>query len=343
MADQNLEEHLASIYANQSLAIYGEEEDFGNLGANTPVSTISQPSFVLRMLDLLKLEKGQKVFELGAGSGWNAALMGELVGSGGKVLSIEIIPELVAAAQVAIDKLGISNVEIRKGDAGEGDENFAPFDRAVFTAGAYDIPPVFYHQLKNGGLLLLVLKNKGGRDTLVLLEKKEDHFESIFSTTCGFVPMTGKFQVSDMGAKSLEHILLQNEIAVKPVNHLPFWWAGTDEDHFSWQIAGLTSFLSVTEPMFEPIKLDETRATFGLFDKATKSIVVARYNELVSYGSTSARDHFLSLLKNWVDLGVPGLSTLKLRAYLKDRKVSTRTGEWINQRRDSQFVWSLPD
>src|SRR5215510_8658420 len=84
---ENVAEHVATLYTNKPLVLFGDDDD------NVP-STISQPSFVLRMLDLLQLRPGQRVFELGAGSGWNAALLGHLVGPEGHVYSLEIIPEV---------------------------------------------------------------------------------------------------------------------------------------------------------------------------------------------------------------------------------------------------------
>src|SRR5512138_994221 len=75
--EANLQEHAATLYADKALILFGEDQDVS--------STISQPSFVLRMLDMLQLAPGQKVFELGAGSGWNAALLGSLVGAQGTV------------------------------------------------------------------------------------------------------------------------------------------------------------------------------------------------------------------------------------------------------------------
>jgi protein-L-isoaspartate O-methyltransferase len=82
--EENLGEHSATLYANKPLILYGDDDD-------TVPSTISQPSFVLRMLDMVQLGPGQTVFELGAGSGWNAALMGQLVGPEGHVYSLEFI------------------------------------------------------------------------------------------------------------------------------------------------------------------------------------------------------------------------------------------------------------
>src|SRR5688572_21074092 len=84
VTDANLHEHLATLYTDQAVILFSDEN-------NNVLSTISQPSFVLRMLDLLQLESGHSVLELGAGSGWNAALIGHLVGPAGTVCSLEII------------------------------------------------------------------------------------------------------------------------------------------------------------------------------------------------------------------------------------------------------------
>src|SRR5262245_41488648 len=172
----NLEQHLGALYADRPLVLFGDDD-------NDLQSTISQPSFVLRMLDLLQLQPGQTVFELGAGSGWNAALMGHLVGPDGRVVGLEIIPEVAAMAIDPIGSLGIRNVSIVTADGGDGYPTAAPFDRAVFTAGTYDLPRPFYDQLEQGALLLSVIKVEGGGDSLFLLRKIDDHFESQHSMT----------------------------------------------------------------------------------------------------------------------------------------------------------------
>ena len=135
--NHNLAEHVATLYADRPLILFGDDD------ANVP-STISQPSFVLRMLDMLQIQPGQAIFELGAGSGWNAALMGRLVESAGHVYSLEIIPEVARRATETIESLGIENVSIINADGGAGYLPGAPYDRAIFTAGAYDLPFHFY-------------------------------------------------------------------------------------------------------------------------------------------------------------------------------------------------------
>jgi protein-L-isoaspartate(D-aspartate) O-methyltransferase len=142
---ENLEQQLPTLYADRPLLLFGDDD-------RNVLSTISQPSLVLRMLDMLRLQPDQTVLELGAGSGWNAALIGHLVGPDGRVFSLELIPELARTASETLQTVGIKNVSIVAADGGDGYLAGAPYDRMIFTAGAYDLPRVFHDQLKDGGL-----------------------------------------------------------------------------------------------------------------------------------------------------------------------------------------------
>lgn len=185
---------LAEMYGDYPLEIYRDEEY---------ISTISQPSFVLLMIDMLKLEPHHKVIELGGGSGWNAALMSCLCQL---VVSIEIIPALAKETRENLSQLGFHNVIMLEGDGADGCPEYAPYDRGIFTAGATDLPRAFHEQIKPGGLLLFVLKSFPA-DYLLLLRKEEGYFEEIDRMPCSFVPMRGKkransdsiFTVQDKG------------------------------------------------------------------------------------------------------------------------------------------------
>ena len=338
--EDNLDRHLATLYADNALILFGEDDD------NVP-STISQPSFVLRMLDLLQIQPGHTVLELGTGSGWNAALLGCLVGPAGTVYSLEIIPEIARRAADTIAELGITNVRVIAADGGDGYAPGAPYDRIAFTAGAYDLPRQFYHQTKEGGLLLVVIKNEGGGDNLFLLQKVDDHFESRYSAPCGFVQLSGKYKVDSLDPITVEtlpewHALQHHEIARRP-----FWWGGGGREWFSWQTSGIRSFLGVTEPSFRTFKIPKPHATateyhyFGLWDREHMSLVLARDEELISYGNNMATDRLLQLVHQWVDLGMPAASSLTLHAYPSDRPLETRSHGWVVKRQESQFLWSL--
>jgi protein-L-isoaspartate(D-aspartate) O-methyltransferase len=335
-----LNQHLATLYADHPLTLFGDDDD------NIP-STISQPSFVLRMLDLLQLQSGHTVLELGTGSGWNAALIGYLVGMTGQVYSVEIIPEVAQRAADTLEQLGIRNVRVITGDGGDGYMAGGPYDRITFTAGTYDLPRQFYEQIKTGGLLLAVIKNEGGGDNLFLLEKRDDHFESTHSMPCGFVQMSGKHNVDSMDPIILETLPEWRELQHQEIGRRPFWWGGKDRELFMWQTAGVRSFLGVTEPMFRAFKIPRAHqgATehhyFGLSDPSNMSLVLAMDDELISYGNPIATDRLLHAVHRWVNLGMPSASSFQLCVYPSDRAVVTRGDEWLVKRQESQFLWTL--
>jgi protein-L-isoaspartate(D-aspartate) O-methyltransferase len=130
--------------------------------------TISQPYIVAIMTDLLKFEPGQRALEIGTGSGYQAAILGEL---GGEVYTIEIIEELGVQARRNLERLGYSNIEVRIGDGYYGWEEQAPFDAIVVTAAASHIPPPLIRQLKNGGRMIIPVGSRFMVQQLLLVEK----------------------------------------------------------------------------------------------------------------------------------------------------------------------------
>lgn len=336
----NQEEHLATLYSDRALVLFGDDD-------NDVPSTISQPSFVLRMLDMLQLEPGQKVFELGAGSGWNAALMGNLVAPEGCVYSLELIPEMAQRATATIGALGIKNVNIVEADGGEGYAAGAPYDRAIFTAGAYDLPDPFFEQIKEGGLFLVVIKSEGGGDTLVLLRKEHDYFELIDSMACGFVQMRGKYQLDNLQPIQLEDLPEWSELRNKLIRTRPFWWGGKGKEDFPWRTLGVRTYLGITEPAFRAFKMERPdgqlrgKNYFGIWDPEQNSLVIAKDDLLLSYGSPSAEERLLKALERWLKLGMPSAASFALKIYPVDFPLTANENEWIVKRQESQFLWSL--
>lgn len=154
-------------------------------------STISQPSFVLYLLELLNIEEGQKIFEVGTGSGWNAALMSYLTGPTGLVVTMEIIPEIAQKAIENLYKHGIQNVQVIEGDAAWGWAEEAPYDRMIFTAATKKRPPFLLEQCRDGGRVLFVQEGDLGHDEMQVLEKRGAEFKCLKRVPCYFVSMTG--------------------------------------------------------------------------------------------------------------------------------------------------------
>jgi protein-L-isoaspartate(D-aspartate) O-methyltransferase len=152
--------------------------------------TISQPYIVALMTDLLRVKPGDVVFELGTGSGYQAAVLAELVS---QVYTIEIIPPLAKQADERLVKLGYRNIRVRIADGYYGWEEQAPFDAIIVTASAGHIPPSLVKQLKRGGRMVIPVGAPFMVQDLMLVEKQADG--SITSRSIlpvSFVPVTGR-------------------------------------------------------------------------------------------------------------------------------------------------------
>jgi len=151
--------------------------------------TISQPYIVALMTDLLAISKEARVLEVGAGSGYQAAILSRLVK---EVHSIEIIPELALECRRRMERLGYANVTIHEGDGYYGLESEAPFDAIVVTAAAAYIPPPLVQQLKPGGRLVIPIGGQFALQFLMLVEKDEQGGISTRQVLpVQFVPLTG--------------------------------------------------------------------------------------------------------------------------------------------------------
>lgn len=150
--------------------------------------TISQPLVVAFMLELLELKFGEKVLEIGTGSGWNTALMAKIAGEKGKIISIERIKELNQFAKenlLKYDFAGKEIVELLVADGSRGFIGFAPYDKIIAAATAEEIPGAWKEQLKIGGRIVAPVKN-----SIVTLDKVSvDKFEKKEYFGFSFVPL----------------------------------------------------------------------------------------------------------------------------------------------------------
>ena len=152
--------------------------------------TISAPHMVAIMCEALDIKKGQKILEIGAGSGYHAAIVSKIAGEKGHVYTIERFSSLAENAKKNLEKLGIKNITVEIGDGSEGLPKYSPYDCIYVTCAAPKIPNPLIEQLKNPGKLLIPV----GRIIckLELVEKKRDKIVSKDLGGCAFVPLVGK-------------------------------------------------------------------------------------------------------------------------------------------------------
>ena len=147
--------------------------------------TISQPYIVARMTELVQPDSTDRALEIGTGSGYQAAVLSEIVDS---VYTIEIIPELASTARTRLERLGYSNVRVRTGDGYKGWPDRAPFDVIIVTAAPERIPPPLTRQLADGGRMVVPVGPQARTQWLTLVTKEDGEISKRKLSAVRFVP-----------------------------------------------------------------------------------------------------------------------------------------------------------
>jgi protein-L-isoaspartate(D-aspartate) O-methyltransferase len=151
--------------------------------------TISQPYMVARMTELLRIEPGDRILEIGTGSGYQAAVLARL---GAQVTSIERLPDLAEAARDRLRSVGIDNVDLRVGDGSNGEPDGAPWDGIVVTAAAPSIPDPLREQLADGARLVIPVGPRYQQDLIVVERRGAADWSEWSDGAVVFVPLVGE-------------------------------------------------------------------------------------------------------------------------------------------------------
>ncbi|GAA2667603.1 methyltransferase, FxLD system [Streptomyces aculeolatus] len=173
---------LEAAYANAVVDVKHDED-------GTSISCASQPIIVALMLDQLDAQPGERILELGAGTGYNAALLGHLVGEDGHVTTIDVDEDLVEGAQRHFAAAGVTNVTALTRDGAVGHAEGAPYDRIIATVGAHGIPHAWLAQLADGGRLVAPQRLKGTVSRSIAYEKRDGRWTSAGSEMNTFMPL----------------------------------------------------------------------------------------------------------------------------------------------------------
>lgn len=151
--------------------------------------TISQPFMVAYMTEALRLRGGEKVLEIGTGSGYQTAVLAQIAG---QVFSVERFPQLARRARRILDRIGAGNVHVRVGDGTLGWKEEAPFDGIIVTAAAPTIPDSYRQQLAPGGRLVIPVGERGGQVLKRITRQEKETFLEENLLDCRFVPLVGE-------------------------------------------------------------------------------------------------------------------------------------------------------
>jgi protein-L-isoaspartate(D-aspartate) O-methyltransferase len=175
---------LEEVYSDRSIAIKRDE-------TGMIVSSSSQPTMMVIMLEQLKLSPGHNVLEIGAGTGYNAALMQQIVGRTGRVTTIELDKDLAEAAQDALQRAAMTQVMVVEADGAGGFPARASYDRIIATVGVWDVPRAWVQQLRQSGVLVAPLWLEALQVSAAFVLQPDGSLYSADNRPCGFVHLRG--------------------------------------------------------------------------------------------------------------------------------------------------------
>ena len=182
-----------------------------------PVSSSSEPGIMAIMLEQLGLERGHRVLEIGAGTGYNAAVMAHIVGEGGRVVTIDIDEDIVETARQHLTEAGLEDVEVMCGDGGFGFPEAAPYDRIILTVASTEILPHWVEQLNPNGRIVLPLAFNTSQKSIAF-EKAPGHLISTSVADCGFMRLRGpsseRLNVVQLRPEPGLHLILHDQVQV---------------------------------------------------------------------------------------------------------------------------------
>jgi protein-L-isoaspartate(D-aspartate) O-methyltransferase len=305
----------------------------GRLGKAT--SSVSAPRLVASMLAELELEPGMRVLEIGAGSGYNAALLSELVGADGQVTTVDIDSAIVADAQARLQRLAYNNVSVIVGDGHHGVAEQAPFDRIVATVGCTELSPAWFAQLAPGGFMLIPLLH-GGWHPRIRASFEEGRLHGRFIGASSFLPIRGD-QHHDGPWPSRRS--LESPDAVLHIHETPpRLTEALRPPRDRATIGGPDAFAL---PLY--LALRDRRAVIGIalagsdksiamFDHITGTLQVTGDS-----GDALAKD-LIRLADDWIDIGMPSLDRYHIEfvPVIGERSASMTpggiTGPWVIRR-----------
>lgn len=297
---------LAEAYSDQALMTKEEGE---------ARSSCSQPSIVAIMLEALGLRGGEQVLEIGAGTGWNAALMGALAGEHGRITTLDIDEDTAAFALSNLERAGARNVQVIQADGGFGWPQGAPYDAIIAACGVSDISPPWAEQLREGGLLVAPLWFNTAQFCCPW-QKNGQLLTARGLSWAGFMPLRGHFatarQVEEGGARF--HFDEMHGLDAKALRALLD--TAPRQVEMPEVLAPSSPFLQYAGLRGEPLLMLTPAGSPSMlfaFAVGPESLLVLDLKPRL-YGSEASLQRLLALHRDWEASGRPGLEQASITA-----------------------------
>jgi protein-L-isoaspartate(D-aspartate) O-methyltransferase len=304
-----------------------------------PPSSSSQPSLVACMLELLELKKGMNVLEIGAGTGYNAALMQEIVGGAGHITTIDIQEDIVEQTRRLLRASGYGGIEVIAADGAQGFPENASYDRIIATVGCPDISFRWAEQLARDGFMLIPLQHGAeGTNPLVRIWTKGERFLGRFVGGSGFMSIHGELAIEQRPSfDDIARLHSREPRAVYPHFGIFREIVESSKGKSMGQVMDLLLFMVIVGN-----KKVSNWAPLSFWDKE-KGAAMFREDGIALYGDESLLDDLKSLSEQWDGLGRPGFSGWQLEFIPRDRapEIGEEEGAWVIERKFSTEIVRL--
>ncbi|MBT4611505.1 MAG: methyltransferase domain-containing protein [Gemmatimonadetes bacterium] len=314
---------LRSIYADEALVSH----------LNPPSST-SQPSLVAGMLEALNVERGNRVLEIGAGTGWNAGLLGHLVGPKGRVDTMDIQSRIAALARSHLKLAKARNVTVHRADATGGLPPQAPFDRIVTTVAVPEIFPAWRDQLKVGGILVATLAAIPGDCYCLLtrLIRRKDHLAGHVFMLPGFMLFTGHHGVEPLSKSERDRLLerMREGGSNRPAAPWSLWRKYLHQH----RLVDIVFFATLGGMSCHTIRPN----WWLLSGSGLEGSCLITLEGCEIFGPADAWDRLCDLYREWVNLGAPSRQRCKIEIWPAAADKRAPRGGWLVRRPESQML-----
>ena len=316
-------EALGVVYSDEALITRRDDE-------GKPTSSASQPSVVAMMLEALDLEPGMRVLEIGAGTGYNAALMAEMVGDAGLVTTIDIDADVVAQTRRLLARAGYGGIRVVEGDGALGDAESGPFDRIVATVGCSDVSWAWVDQLRPDGLLLLPLDFGGSHPLVKLRVVEPGRLAGFIVGWTGFMRIQGDMaqaapwpsRFPDFGGRPPDEVrplfpALSRALAKEPadVDRQTEWWRVPSAWYDFYFFLSLVDRRAYRGP-----------EGLGLVDAAGASAAMVRPDGVCVWGRSALPTRLEAACTRWEGLGMPEMGSWGMEFVPRGAKLADSPG-----------------
>lgn len=308
-------------------------------------STVSAPIVVTSMLEALSVTRGQRVLEIGAGSGWNAGLLAHGVGDGRLVHSIDFQPNLVARAGIHLRDADIHGVNLRVGDGALGWPEVAPFDRIIAAVGVPDLPGAWFEQLGDAGILLVPFETGGLGNPVLRLSKNGSVVRGKIVDIFNFMTMQGEVET-----KAEAKYGRGDELRARLAKETPYMVEMPESVNVPGKMKDDALFyMYLKSGRLRPWGFSYTDVNgvdqweSGVIDLDTNALLIGLTEDsgvLKCYGDRSSADWLLTGLKEWADLGQPLMTQYDVEVERVGARISDRRS-WVVTRPSVTLRFSL--